>query len=200
MLKAAVLAASVGFQGAVLAGDPQVLRAEDWETTVADDGAGSLAFRAMTLEESHRPEALVLALDRLPGQCDDVLISMAVVSDSPHGLPGGLLSPGFFGEMQIDKRSARHFDYRFLTDPNFENVILVQLTKWDGGEDLLRELRTGNTWRFRLALDGEVHSWRFSLLGVSAVLDRTRQDCLAHHDEQPEQVPAQAMLGDEYSL
>lgn len=175
-------------------------RNQDWEITKADDGAGSLAFRAMTLEEDERSDKLVLALDRLPSDCDTVLVSMSVVGDQPHGLPGGLLSETFPGEMQVDKRAPRRFDYRFLTDPNFDNVILVQLTGWGGNGDLFREIRGGNKWRFRLSLGAETQSWRFSLTGVSTALEQTRRDCLAHSDDREESVPAQAELAEEYAL
>lgn len=181
----------------------QVALVQDWETTVADDGAGSLTFRAMTLEETNKDEdTLVLSLDRLPGQCDQVLISLAVVGQEIHGLPGGMLSPNFYGEMQVDRQAPRRFDYRFLTDPNFDNVIQVQLTHWDGSPDLLGELRRGQKWKFRFIVDGEEHLWRFSLMGVTTVLDQTYQQCLAKADDAPaaEEPIEQAALAEEYSL
>lgn len=175
---------------------------QDWETTIADDGAGSLTFRAMTLEETHEDEdALVLSLDRLPGQCDEVLISLAVVGQEIHGLPGGILSPNFDGEMQIDRHTPRRFDYRFLTDPHFDNVIQVQLTDWDGDENLINEMQQGHKWKFRFTVDGEEHLWRFSLMGVTTVLDQTYQQCLAKNDAAPAEEPMeQTALAEEYSL
>lgn len=176
-------------------------KVQDWETVVTDDGAGSLTFRAMTFEENKGADTLVLSLDRLPGQCDQILVSLAVVGAEEHGLPGGLLSPNYLGEMQVDKRAPRRFDYRFLTDPSFDNVILVQLTHWDGDDNLFREVRNGSKWRFRFDMDGEVHSWRFSLMGVSTVLEQTYQACTAHNDPgSGEEVPAQAKLESKYRM
>lgn len=157
----------------------------------------------MALEETNKDEdTLVLSLDRLPGQCDQVLISMAVVGHETHGLPGGMLSPNFYGEMQVDRLRPRRFDYRFLTDPHFNNVIQVQLTHWDGSGDLLKELRQGHKWKFRFTVDGEEHQWRFSLMGVTTVLDQTYQQCLARNDAglQQQSPLEQTALAEEYSL
>ncbi|NLO79085.1 MAG: hypothetical protein GX093_02035 [Xanthomonadaceae bacterium] len=183
---------------------PPTTQVQDWKATIADDGAGSLLFRAMTLEETGLDEdTLVLSLDRVPGNCDQVLISMAVVSQELHGLPGGMLSPSFFGEMQVDRLKPRRFDYRFLTDPHFDNVILVQLTGWErSDDDLFAELRQGQKWKFRFVVDGEEHQWRFSLMGVTKVLDLTHQQCLAKSEEtgSTENVLEQAALSEEYAL
>lgn len=173
-----------------------------WETTVTDDGAGSLTFRAMTLEESQQDEdTLVLSLDRLPDRCETVLISMAVVGHEIHGLPGGMLSPSFFGELQVDKQTPRRFDYRFLTDPHFDNVILVQLTRWDGNGDLINDLRKGRKLNFRFVVDGEEHAWRFSLMGVTSVLEQTHQQCLARQESSVSDAPLEeAALAEKYAM
>jgi hypothetical protein len=202
MLTSALATALLVVSATAGAKPQQNVHVQDWETTVTDDGAGSLTFRAMTLEETKpREDTLVLALDRLPNQCDTVLISMAVVGQETHGLPGGMLSPNFLGVMQVDQRKPRHFDYRFLTDPHFDNVILVQLTRWDGDNNLLDEVRKGNKWQFRFNVDGEEHSWRFSLKGVTSVLEQTYKQCVAKREEPPAETPLeQASLADEYAL
>jgi hypothetical protein len=200
MLSSAVAALLVAGNAGSLPVPETTYRAEDWETTIADDDAGTLAFRAMTTEDSEQPDTLVLALDRLPDECDSVLISMSVVGSEAHGLPAGLLSPSFLGELQVDRRTPRSFDYRFLTDPRFNNVILVQLTGWEGGDSLVPELRQGRELQFRFVLDGEPHSWQFSLIGVSDVLEHTYEACVSYASNGDSEDVPMAKLSEQYSL
>lgn len=185
MLKSAVIATLL-LSGIATASEQQQGRHahQAWEAIVADDGAGSLTFRATTMEETKQDDdTLMLSLDRLADHCEAVLVSMAVVGQEIHGLPGGMLSPNFFGELQVDKQKPRRFDYRFLTDPNFDNVILVQLTRWDGSSDLIKDLKQGRQLNFRFVVDGEEHAWRFSLMGVTSVLEHTHRQCLARQND-----------------
>jgi hypothetical protein len=203
MLKSAFTTMLLLASAAAATGQLPVAHVYDWETTITDDGAGSLTFRAMTLEETKQDEdTLVLSLDRLVDRCETVLISMAVVGQDIHGLPGGMLSPNFFGELQVDKQTPRRFDYRFLTDPHFDNVILVQLTRWDGSGDLINDLRKGSKLNFRFLVDGEEHAWRFSLMGVTSVLEQTYQQCLTRQQDNASQNPPleEAALAEKYAM
>jgi len=203
MLKLAITAFLVTISAASTAAQQQVAQVHAWEATVADDGAGSLTFRAMTLEETgQEDDTLVLSLDRLADACEQVLISMAVVGQEIHGLPGGMLSPNFFGELQVDRQTPRRFDYRFLTDPHFDNVILVQLTRWDGSGDLINDLRKGSKLSFRFVVDGEEHAWRFSLMGVTSVLEQTHQQCLTRqqNNRTKESPLEEAALAEKYAM
>ena len=145
---------------------------QKWETRVIQDG-NTVVFRAHT-EYSPRNDYIVLTLDRHAQQCSSLRMKMNIVL--PKVAENDFASNALFGAMRIDDYPVRHLNYVISADRG-DRVAIAKVTNFDREESLFAEIIKGQAVRFQLSVGDESYYLRFSLLGSTAALNRTRDLC-----------------------
>ena len=145
---------------------------QNWETRVIKDG-NTAVFRAHT-EYAQGSEYIVLTLDRNAVKCDSLRMKMNIVLPTPAEKT--FESNALFGAMRVDEYPGRSINYVVSADQG-DRVAIAAVTNFDREASLLEEIIKGQTLRFQLSLGDDKIYLRFSLLGSTAALIRTRDLC-----------------------
>jgi hypothetical protein len=149
-----------------------IAKHQNWESRVIRDG-NTTVFRAHTTYAQGN-DYVVLTLDRNAAKCDSLRMKMNIALPNPTDK--AFESPSLFGAMRVDEYPVRNINYVVEADQG-EQIAIATVTNFDREASLFAEIVKGQAVRFQFSFDNENFYLRFSLLGSTAALTRTRDLC-----------------------
>jgi hypothetical protein len=151
---------------------------KNWGSRVIKDGT-SAVFRAFTWYED-KSDRVILTLDRYPNDCDTVYARMNIALSKK--LTDDFEVPNRSGAMQVDEYPVHKISYT-VSGKTGANIFFVTITDFENGDTLFAEIIKGQILRFKMPVAKDALYLRFSLLGSTAALTRTKDLCTGFAQE-----------------
>lgn len=162
-------------------------------TSFAFRDRNDFRFRAMTVEPQEGA-MVALALDRYPGGCDRLYVSLLITLPAPAGRSLAVMDD--VGYARVDALPIRPLRFDAIVREG-GSLIVAQVGKVLGEGDFFAELRRGGTVRFKLGTEHRTYHLHFELAGFTAASGRTLALCRASERQLGGGPGAPAPRGDE---
>ncbi|MCZ7566152.1 MAG: hypothetical protein M5U08_22135 [Burkholderiales bacterium] len=130
-------------------------------------------LRAMTVEPQEGA-MVALALDRYPGGCDRLYVSLLITLPAPAGRSLAVMDD--VGYARVDLLPIRPLRFDAIVREG-GSLIVAQVGRILGEGDFVSDLRRGRAVRFKLGTEHRTYHVHFALEGFTAASERTLALC-----------------------